>query len=167
MKDQEETDRNREQSTGGHSDNSASRTTGTTPGGEGSEGTANDKITRIQPDPGKPATQSGKEASEFSDKHSSDHEIEEIQGTDRAVTEESQEGILRGTAEPADNTQRVGGAQTGLEEGETWENDKNSKAINQKTTTTWNKETSGSTQGKDRNGITSHKSQEDGPVNPK
>lgn len=46
-------------------------------------------------------------------------------GPDRepAAGEESAEGKLRGVAEPSGGKQRDGGALSGLDEGETWEND--------------------------------------------
>lgn len=146
------------------SGDSAAKTTGTTPGGKGSENTANPSATKAS-GTDHSSGQGKSESAEFADKHSSDHEIKEIQGTDRAVTEESQEGILRGTASPSED-QKVGGAQTGLEEGETWENDKGTKAVNQPNTTSYNKETSGSIQGQHQDGISSHESGES-PMNPK
>jgi hypothetical protein len=71
----------------------------------------------------------------------------DIPNREPATDEESAEGKLTGSAN-ADNSAKdalVGGAQKGKSDGETWENDKASKALHQSKTSTWTEETSGST----------------------
>jgi hypothetical protein len=71
----------------------------------------------------------------------------DIPNREPATDEESPEGKLTGVAN-ADNSVAdtlVGGAQKGKANGETWENDKASKARHESKTSTWTEETSGST----------------------
>lgn len=72
---------------------------------------------------------------------------DDIPNREPATDEESATGKLTGSASAgkAGADEVVGGAQKGKADGETWENDKESKAIHQPRTSTATKETSGST----------------------
>lgn len=70
---------------------------------------------------------------------------ENMPNREPATDEESAEGKLTGSAAATNSSEPVGGAQKGKADGETWENDKHTKATSQPRTSTHTKETSGST----------------------